>query len=241
MNFLFSRNLLAPKKGSLIAGYLYWPVYLLLLSLLLVWLLPLIGVDLSRDEGYLTLNLVYFTVNFIAVLLIFRPFLWQSFQAAKGNWGRIFLSVPLAYALCYVLSVQIQFLYTVLDLIPENLNQESVTDYLNIAPVQMAVATVLFAPVTEECLVRGLLFAPLAKKVPVLGYLLSIVVFAGIHVVGSIGQVDGLTLLLCFLEYVPHSIALAWAYHRSGNILSSIVLHMAINLMAVIAQFQGVM
>lgn len=239
MDFLFSRNVLAPKKGSLIAGFVYWPVYLFGLSALLVWLLPYCGVNLSNDKGYLTLNLIYFTVNFVAVLLIFRPFLYGSIKAARGRMGHIALSALMAYGLCYLLSIQIDFVYTMLDLTPENLNQEGVTDLLDMAPWQMSIATVLFAPITEECLTRGLLFGPFAKKVPVLGYLLSIVVFAGIHVVGSIGYAGWQTILLCFIQYLPHSIALAWAYHRSGNILSPILLHAALNLMSVIAQLGG--
>ncbi len=240
MSFLFSRKVIAPGKGSLIAGFAYWPVYLFGLSALLMWLLPLCGVNLNNDKGYLTLNLIYFTVNFVAVLLIFRPFLYRSIKEAKGRMGHILLSALMAYGLCYVLSVQIEFVYAMLDLMPENLNQEGVTDLMDMAPWQMAIATVVFAPVTEECLTRGLLFGPLAKKVPVLGYLLSVVVFAGIHVVGAIGYSDWLTVLLCFIQYLPHSIALAWAYHRSGNILSPILLHAALNLMSVIAQLFGV-
>lgn len=241
MNFFFSKNVIAPKKGCLIAGYLYWPVYLFVLSLVLALVLPLCGIDIESSAGYTVINLIYFSVNFIAVLLIFRKFLFESIREAKGRFLHIFLSALMAYGLCYILSLYIEFIYILLDLMPENMNQEGVEELLERAPWQMVICTVIFAPITEECLVRGLLFAPFAKKVPVLGYILSTLVFAGIHVLGSIGISDWLTILLCFIQYLPHSIALAWAYHRSGNILAPIMLHAFINLMSVIVQFSGIM
>lgn len=239
MNFFFSKNVIAPKKGCLIAGYLYWPIYLFVLAVVLTLVLPLCGIDMESNEGDTVLNLIYFSVNFIAVLLIFRKFLFDSIREAKGRFLHIVLSALMAYGLCYILSLYIEFIYIMLDLTPDNMNQEGVEDLLTRAPWQMVICTVIFAPVTEECLVRGLLFGPFAKKVPVLGYILSILVFAGIHVMGAIGSSDWLTILLCFIQYLPHSIALAWAYHRSGNILAPILLHASINLMSVVVQFSG--
>lgn len=239
MNFLFSRNVLSPRKGSLIAGYIYWPFYLPIVSALLYFIFESCGVDTMAPEGYTVLNLAYFTVNFVAVLLIFRRFLYDSIKAAKGRFLHIFFSALMAYGLCNILAVSIEMFYFVLDVTPENMNQEGVVDLLERAPWQMVLCTVVFAPITEECLVRGLFFGPFAKKIPVLGYLLSTIIFAGIHVIGAIGTSDWLNIVLCFIQYLPHSIALAWAYHRSGNILAPILLHASINLLSVIVQFAG--
>lgn len=239
MNFFFSERVLSPRKGCLIAGYLYWPVYLFVLGVALELLFDRFGANLSPGESLTKLNVIYSTVNFIAVLLIFRRFLFDSLRESKWQWMRIFTSILLGYALASVLAFQLNFIYLLFDLNPDNLNQEAVTDILDRAPWQMGICTVIFAPVVEECLVRGLIFGPLAKKVPLLGYILSIVVFAGIHVVNSIGISHWQDILLSFLQYLPHSIALAWAYHRSGNIFAPILLHASINLMSVIAQLAG--
>ena len=239
MNFLFSDNVLAPKKGSLIAGYLYWPVYLFVIGWLVSLIMGLCGKDSSTAEGLTFLNIIYSTVNFIVVLLIFHRFLFDSLRAIRWNGMRIFTSVLLGYALASVLAFQLNFVYMLFDLVPDNLNQETVTDILDRAPWRMGICAVIFAPVVEECMVRGLIFGTLAKKVPALGYILSIVVFAGIHVVNSIGISDWQNILLSFCEYLPHSIALAWAYHRSGNIFAPILLHSSMNLMSVLAQLSG--
>ena len=239
MNFLFSKKVLAPRKGCLIAGFLYWPAYLVGLGVAMSVLMELCGMDINSNEGFTILNIACFTVNFMVILLIFRRFLFDSLQDAKGRFFHFFLSALMGYGLCSFLSFQIEFVYILFQLTPENLNQDSVTDLLQRAPWQMVICTVFFAPVVEECMVRGLIFGPLARKLPVLGYILSVVVFSGIHVVGAIGTTDWLTILLCFIQYLPHSIALAWAYHRSGNIIAPIFLHAAINLMGVVVELGG--
>lgn len=236
MSFFFSKNPIVPQKGSLIAGGIYWFFYLLGLGLILPPILSLCGMDLTTPKGYNDYNLIYFTLNFIAVLLIFRPFLFRSLQGLKGNLKRCVLSALMAYGLYYVLAMPLNVIYAAFELMPENQNNDAVVEMLQQAPWMMLVATVIFAPVTEECLVRGVLFAPFLKKRPVLGYVISVVVFAGVHVLGSIGTQSAGEIFLCFLQYVPHSIALAWAYHRSGNIFASILLHSGINLLASIAQ-----
>ncbi len=236
MSFFTPEKHISPKKGAIIGGWIYWPVYLLFLGVLLALLLPLLGLDVLSTEGNLALNMIYFTVNFIAVLLIFRNFLLESFREARGNWKRIITSALLGLALEYILAIWISFVYSGFQLLPENLNQEGVTELMEMSPVFMTVATVIFAPLTEECLVRGLVFGPLAKKLPFLGYILSILIFAGLHVIGGIGTVSWLDSLLSFIQYLPACLALTWAYHRSGNILSSLLLHSVINLIAVLAQ-----
>ena len=93
----------------------------------------------------------------------------------------------------------------------------------------MAVGTVLLAPVAEELLYRALLFGAVHRKSRLLAYILSILVFCGIHVVGYIGSYSPTLLAVCFLQYLPGGLVLAWAYEKSGNILTSIAIHMAIN------------
>ena len=63
--------------------------------------------------------------------------------------------------------------------------------------------------------------------------LLSVFVFAAVHVVGYIGQWDTLTLVLCFVQYIPAGLCLAWSYTRSDTIFAPILIHAAINFIAI--------
>ena len=54
-------------------------------------------------------------------------------------------------------------------------------------------------------------------------------VFALVHVVGYIGNASALTLLLCFVQYLPAGYCLAWCYQNTGTILTPILMHMLVN------------
>ena len=99
----------------------------------------------------------------------------------------------------------------------------------------LALCVILLVPVAEETLYRGLLFRGLYGKNAVFAYLASMVFFAAIHVAGYIGTLSPLHLLLSFLQYLPAGYCLCFAYRHSGTILCPILIHMAINAMAVYA------
>ena len=89
--------------------------------------------------------------------------------------------------------------------------------------------TVVLVPLTEELLYRGLIFRPLYNKSPLAGYVISTFIFSALHVVSYIGSYSPLHLALCFLQYLPASICLGWAYARSDSIWSPVMIHMTIN------------
>ena len=93
----------------------------------------------------------------------------------------------------------------------------------------MLIGTVLLVPITEEALFRGLLFGTLYRKSAVLGYVLSTLIFAAVHVVGYIGTQDAVSLLISLIEYLPAGLVLGWAYARSGTIWTPILIHAVVN------------
>lgn len=228
----FSSPLLSPNPLALILGYVYWIIYQFFLGTFLVWLLPELGVDVYTVKGNSMLQLSYMVINFIAVLLIFRRFLWKSLKDMKGKLRHVILSALLGFAIYNIMAQQVAFVYFLFDLDPQNLNQETVDLLLEETPWQMLLCTVFFAPIVEECLFRGLFFAPLYRKVPILAYIVSAVLFSAVHVVGGIGQLDVLTLILCFIQYLPAGIALGFVYQRTGNIIGPMLLHFFINFIA---------
>ena len=67
-------------KFETIAGWLYLPFYLIILNVLL----QLANEKLSLGMTSITINIVYFSVNLAAVLLIFRGFLELCAVAGPG-------------------------------------------------------------------------------------------------------------------------------------------------------------
>ena len=101
----------------------------------------------------------------------------------------------------------------------------------------VAIGTVVFVPFAEEALHRGLIFGCLYQKSHVAGYLLSICIFAAVHIVGYVGTYSPLHLMLAFMQYVPAGLALCWAYRKSGSIFASMLIHAMINAVGLFALF----
>lgn len=93
----------------------------------------------------------------------------------------------------------------------------------------MFIGTVIFVPVAEESLHRGLIFGSLYPKSHVAAYLLSAVIFAAVHIINYISSYTLPHLLLAFLQYLPAGLVLAGAYRISGSIFAPMLIHAVIN------------
>ena len=234
------RDLIAPTKTELLCGLGCWLLYLSGIPELLRWLLPLLGFDLGTVKGAGLAQIAAFVLDFILILLVFRKFLWRSVRPLKGN-GRLLLSgiargLVLYWLLGYLVSLVILLLSAGMEVVADNRNNDTIVAILMNDTVPMAVSTIVLAPVTEECLVRGVLFAPLCKRKPWVAYLASTVLFGLLHVVTHYSlKSELLLMLLSFLQYLPAGIALGWVYQRTRSIWGAIALHMLINSVAVAA------
>lgn len=124
MSWMFPRRsgIRAPEPREWILGALYLPVFLFF-EFCDPYLLS--GTRLSADGAaqLLFANLLYMTVNFAVMLLIFRRTLWQSLREFEG---KMLLSVLIGFGMCYGANLVLTTAYTVLDIMPENYNQEAV-------------------------------------------------------------------------------------------------------------------
>ena len=178
---------------------------------------------------------MFFSVNFAAVILIFRKFLRMQLRIAVAQpWHTLrFAGIGL---LIYFLGTSL--VTTVAAWIhPEfaNINDQSIMVMMEQNFGMMMIGTVLLVPLAEEAFYRGLIFRQLFDRSPVLAYVVSMIVFSIIHIAGYLGMADGLTLVLCFFQYLPAGFALAWCYHRTGSIFTSVLLHMAVNQIGMLA------
>lgn len=234
MSWMFPRRsgIRAPEPREWILGALYLPVFLFFLNFAILTYFPALGFPLTEPRNYFFANLLYMTVNFAVMLLIFRRTLWQSLREFEG---KMLLSVLIGFGMCYGANLVLTTAYTVLDIMPENYNQEAVNSLLGGYPLAMTLCTVVLAPLAEECLFRGVLFAPLARRCLPAAYALSMFLFAGMHVFQFLGSMTAANTILCLSLYLPASFSLCWVYQKTGNIWACIFLHMFINFQSVLA------
>lgn len=218
-------------RSETILGWLWLIFELFFLPALMVMANNWLGRPLE-DSWF---NVIYFTVNFCAVLILFRRFLGKSVMSLGKNLLGTVRGAFLGFCVYYVSNLALTELLAVLFPWFSNVNDAGVIALLQLDFWPLVIGTVVLVPLTEEILFRGVVFQSLYTKNRFWGYLLSAVIFCAVHVLGYIGAADPLTLALCFIQYIPASVCLAWAYTQADNIFAPILIHTVINAMGIMA------
>ena len=226
MDSFYNRNVLAPDKRELWLGALCALMYLLGFPLLLSFF-PWEGL-----RGQVLFTFTSHTCSFVLILCVFWRFLCRS----RLRVGAVIFTVLWGFLAYYGISNLYAFVLSLLPLPQVNANQEVIVQYYYDDRVATLFLTAVIAPVVEEILLRGLIFAPLCKKKPLVAYAVSMAVFAFLHIMGYIGAEGqtAYTLLYAFLQYLPAGFILGWAYQMTGSIVAPIFLHSFINLISVL-------
>lgn len=208
--------------------------YLLFQFALLPTLLGLLAAAFSLEGDVTLLNAVYFSINFMCCIAIFFPLLKTSLEKAKAEPEGLLFATAVGFGLYRVSSIVLGIGVTVLFPDFANLNDSTLLEVLGEYPLLMVISTVVLAPVAEELLHRGLIFGWLQEKNVYLAYILSALIFSGIHVVQYIGLYSTAHIFVALVLYLPAGLSFAWAYQRSGTILAPIIIHAANNLLALL-------
>lgn len=214
---------LSPNES--VFGLIYYLLQLLIVPGIIVAVNLMLPVSMSEAM----INFLFFAVNFVAVLVIFRKFLTTNLrQALEAPWY-VLRCAGLGFLLYMVGNGLFSLLITWVAPDFTNINDASIMGMVQEHFGLMTVGTVLLVPVAEECFYRGLIFRSIYERSPFWGYLVSMVVFSLAHVLGYVIIADLKTLVLCFFQYLPAGFALAWSYRHSGSIFASILIHMTVN------------
>ena len=211
-----------------VLGWCYLPFYLVLTAWLLSWAFRKLGIPLDIME----LNILYFGVNFVFVLLVFHRFLWKSFRRVRDDFWLFVQTLILGFALYYlssiVLSMGMGFVFGEYVVA----NDEVVSSLVVQNRGLMFLATVIAAPIVEEVLIRGVVFGSFHRMSRYLAYAVSMLVFSLMHVWQYVTVMDWQGILANTLTYLPAGVALGWTYEKSGTIWCPIGLHALINALA---------
>ena len=221
---------------TLLPGEITWGLRYLLFQL--VFLGPIISSVLSLFSPHIRgihIDTVYFLVNFGAVLGIFHRYLGKSVQNGLRHWRKLLLTAGAGLIVYFILTQGLDLLITRFYPEFQNINDTSISRYTKEQFWLTAFGTVILVPMTEETLFRGLIFGFLHRKSRVLAYVICTLFFAFIHVMGYLGTAPAGVLALCFVQYLPAGLILAFVYEYSGSILSPILIHTAVNASAIIS------
>lgn len=212
------------------AGWCYFAFQMLVLPDILWLINDFLPIPFSATF----VNLAMFSLNFVVIVGIFHRFLWNSLKyACKGIW-RTLKGAFLGFCVYYVSNLLVSLLIFSVSPNFSNINDRNIQSMASERYWLMMLAVVFLVPLVEETLYRGLLFGRLYTKSKWLGYTVSTALFAAVHVLGYLDKASPLTLLLCFIQYVPAGLTLAWAYTETGTIWAPILMHMTINQMGIV-------
>lgn len=218
-----------PTYYERLFGGIYLAVQLLLLPSVLAVCNLFFRLQLSEAE----LNFTFFALNFICVTVIFHRFLLKNSAVALRTPLRVLAFAIGGYFLYAIATNLVSWLIYFVNPAFYNVNDSYISQMLSSEFGIMFTGTVILVPIAEELLYRGMIFGSLYNRNRFLAYAVSVLLFAVLHVYSYIGTYPPVQLLLCLLEYLPAGIVLGWAYSKTDTILTPILIHMAVNAIAV--------
>ena len=210
-------------------GFVYLIVQFFLLPPVISLILPFLPENINDAQ----LNFAYYLLNFIAITIILRKFLWQNLDRMSMYPGHLFRVVLLGLARYIVLNTLVGALLLRLDPSYFNANDSAIAEMVQSELTLIAAGTILLVPLAEECMFRGLIFGNLRKHNRILAYLVSITAFSVIHITGYLGVYTPMQLLISFLSYLPAGLCLARAYEEADTIFAPILIHAAVNAISI--------
>jgi len=220
---------IAPNAHETRGGLLYLLVHVFLLGPLIATLLYIFNLQLTGAA----FNVIYMLTSALVLSLLMRQYLKRSFAHFRERSANLLFILLIGFAMRILLFIPVDLLFRLL--LPEFVltpNTEAVLGLAGQGLLLTAFLVVILAPIAEELLFRGVIFAPLRKKSRVLAYAVSTLLFAFLHVHLHLFPGFSPALLLMLLPYIPAGLALAWVYEKNGSIWATILLHSLMNLIA---------
>ena len=220
-----------------LAGTIFFVVYLLVMPLLAQRLFSLFELLLDTQIGAEKQNALYYYLLFAVTLIIFHRYIGHTTSRLLDNLDRAAVTLFLGLLIFYGANELLYRVFHVFFHIRANLNDVTIAAQVNAAPRTTALIVIFLAPFVEETLFRGLVFGCLREKSAVVGYAVSALLFAFLHVwTFALSSWDASYFAL-MLQYLAPGLVFAWAYDRSGTLWTSILLHAIVNALALYVSF----
>lgn len=212
-----------------IPGYTY--VYPALLRRMTLWLDPHAHIIPSW------LQLMVYGWMIISSIWLAWPLLNESYNSWRRNHARFFKTCFSLLGVFYICTLLLNIVLSFVTKSSTSENQVQVIQNLEALPFVTLFSSLIYAPICEEILFRGVFYRsvrPHLRLVPAI--LLSAFSFGFIHVMKSL-WIGNLNDLWYLLSYALIGAFLAIAYERTNTIYGSMFLHFLNNAIAFLVIF----
>lgn len=173
-------------------------------------------------------QMLFYIVFMVSMVYLAKDFLkeqWLTFKITK-KW---IITVLLVYGMMYLSNIVISLLLTFVTNQGQSLNQESITVMFSQMPYLTVFIAVIFAPIVEEIVFRGVIFNFFRKKGFLFAALISAVLFGLIHV-----RPMAISDLPFVVVYAALGFFICLGYEKTNNFYTAVTLHFLNNLLAVL-------
>lgn len=155
----------------------------------------------------------------------------KSGKTLRKNLKIVLQSVGLIYLSNFAFTI----LFSLMGISDVSGNQSQVIDMTSFSPLLTAFAALIFAPIIEEVIFRGVFFGNFrSERHFYLPYIVSSVLFGLLHTFSLFVQHGNPLELVYTIQYAFLGFFIALAYERTGSIWGSISVHFINNLVAFI-------
>ncbi len=215
-------------RTQTVLGWMYLPLHFFVIPVLTAMALHYAPGDYTD----VTVNKIYFGVGIAFVLIALGEWLRRNFYVLLDDPGRFAMCLAAGFAMDYLLSVVATLVLMLVEGFGDNPNNAGIMQMADADYGAMIGIAVFLAPVVEESIFRGVVFGSIRRKSRAAAYVVSILLFALLHVWQYVVAYGDPWYFVYMLQYLPVSFVLAWLYERSGTIWTSIAFHMMFNALA---------
>ena len=187
---------------------------------------------------------LFYGIFFGATLVVFRRFLLSSAQVPLTPFLTVIKYALLGYALAFLANLLTNdllfyffsryFYYDETGPHFLNLCKTALEGFVSGHFLLTALAMILFVPVVEEVLYRGLVFGNLLRKNLPLAYVISTLLYCLVLILPILRNASADYIILSFIQYIPINLMFCWIYTRTETILTPILAHMVMNAVSIL-------
>ena len=208
-------------------------IYLFVLPLTADPLFDLIGklFGITIAEG--VRDAAYYYILFALTLIALWRYFGRTTRAFLDRAGGVLAAAGLGLVAFYGLN---EISWRVLRMFFSgqiNLNDQNILARMDTSPHTTVLIVVILAPVVEEAIFRGYVFGNLREYGRWPAYLASCLLFAWVHVWPFVAAGWDFSYLPLMVQYIVPGLVMAWTFERAGSLWGSVLLHCAVNGLAV--------
>ncbi|MEI7667769.1 MAG: type II CAAX endopeptidase family protein [Erysipelotrichaceae bacterium] len=215
-------------------------LYFIAYNFVLPLILGILAYFIKNQAINSALEIAYILIMMVVFIVLVFPILKESYLTLKDKpLKTLFVSVKTLPAL-FLVSVVFNYLAMFMSHSENSANQTALLDYFKLNPISVLLQAIIFAPIVEELIFRGVIYRHFLNEKNMLKMLIiSSMAFGSIHVITSL--ILGNYADLWYLPtYMAMGLVIAYTYEKTQSIYACIFLHFLNNSISILLMISNI-